>query len=180
MGNASVGRAHGALFLSRDSADGVQDTPMELGAGLREVPARLYVLSPAPIATTSHQASTGVVCTGSKGQKVMFNTQNIVFHFFFNFICYWVGKQKQVTFWKTAPREALRRFQATKSTPMLLLMVLYKAPLGMCSCTTFTCSSLFRFDPVRVRGPTHAQSPRMVPERTADRLEERRRRRQQW
>ena len=26
-------------FLSRDFADGVQGTPMELGAGLREVPA---------------------------------------------------------------------------------------------------------------------------------------------
>ena len=81
-------------FLSRDFADGVQDTLMELGAGLREVPARLYVLSPAPIATTSHQASTGVVCTGSKGQKVLFNTLNIVASLFFNFICYWVGKQK--------------------------------------------------------------------------------------
>ena len=89
--------------------------------------------------------------------------------------------EAQITFWKTAPREALRRFQATKSTPMLLLLVFYKASLGTCSRTTFfTCSSLFRFDPVRVRGPTHAQSPRMVPERTADRLEERRRRRQQW
>ena len=167
-------------FLSRDSADGVQDTPMELGAGLREVPARLYVLSPAPTATTSHQASTGVVCTGSKGQKVLFNTLVIVFSLSsILFATGWVNK-KQVTFWKTAPREALRRFQATKSTPMLLLLVFYKAPLGTCSCTTFTCSSLFRFDPVRVRGPTHAQSPRMVPERTADRLEERRRRRQQW
>ena len=66
---------------------------MELGAGLREVPARLYVLSPAPIATTSHQASTGVVCTGSKGQKVLFIALDFAFHFL-NFICHWVGKQK--------------------------------------------------------------------------------------
>ena len=81
-------------FLSRDSADGVQDTPMGLGAGLSEVPGRLYLLSPVQIATTSHQASTGVVCAGSQGQKVRCSTRNAFLSLFFNFICYWVGKQK--------------------------------------------------------------------------------------
>ena len=81
-------------FLSRDSADGVQDTPTELGAGLREVPARLYVLSPAQIATTSHQASTGVVCAGSKGRKAELNTRDNCPVTFFNFICYRVGRHR--------------------------------------------------------------------------------------
>ena len=67
---------------------------MELGAGLSDVPARLYVLSPVQIATTSHQASTGVVCAGSQGQKVRCNTRNILFSLIFNFICYLVGKQQ--------------------------------------------------------------------------------------
>ena len=73
-------------FLSRDSADGVQDTPMELGAGLSEVQGGLYLLPPVQIATTSHQASTGVVCAGSKGQRAESSTHNdfpftLQFHF---------------------------------------------------------------------------------------------------
>ena len=83
-------------FLSRDFADGVQGTPMELGAGLCEVPAQMYLLSPAPMATTSHQASTGVVCTGSKGQKVMLNTPNIAF-LLFSLISLPTGWVKQKT-----------------------------------------------------------------------------------
>ena len=75
-GNASFGSARGT-FLSRDSTDGVHDTPMELGAGLSEAQGRLYLLSQAQMATTSCQASTGVACAGSKGQKAELDTRDI-------------------------------------------------------------------------------------------------------
>ena len=79
----------------RDSTDGVQGPLMELGAELSEAQGRLYVLSPTQMATAPRQASTGVVCTGSKGQKAQSDTRSIS-----NFILRillptgWVNNQK--------------------------------------------------------------------------------------